>query len=99
MTTRELVVAAGALGGRLRGMLRRPERRARPAAKGKDRARIRLVLLGVCFGLAYATEGGRIAVLSSSEPEEPDAVAAWRRPSSALEPTSPTARGASWPPS
>ncbi|WP_245639214.1 peptidoglycan D,D-transpeptidase FtsI family protein [Rubellimicrobium mesophilum] len=51
-------------------MLRRPERAARP--KGKDRSRVRLVLLGAGFAAAYATVGGRMAVLASSEPEEPE---------------------------
>ncbi len=80
MTTRELVVLAHALPGRLRGMLRRPEGKPQPAARGKDRARARLMLLGVCFGLAYATVGGRMAVLASSEPEEPDALGGLEAP-------------------
>ncbi|WP_246045337.1 peptidoglycan D,D-transpeptidase FtsI family protein [Rubellimicrobium roseum] len=81
MTTRELALAAAALG---RGAwARRPSLRLLRRAATRDsaeRARIRAekriwILAGV-FALAYGTVGTRMAVLASTEPEEPQVASA-----------------------
>ncbi|MFC5564812.1 peptidoglycan D,D-transpeptidase FtsI family protein [Rubellimicrobium aerolatum] len=52
--------------------LPRPRRKgADSAERARVRAERRLAVLGAMFALAYLTVGGRMAVLASSEPEEP----------------------------
>jgi cell division protein FtsI (penicillin-binding protein 3) len=74
VTTREIAARAGAIGGRLRARLRRPDGTSAAKAKARSKARAegRLWVLGAFFAVAYITVGGRMAVLASSEPEEPD---------------------------
>lgn len=76
MTPREGLAAAAALARSLRDGT---ARLALPRAKGRDapdraraRAEKRIWVLGAFFTLAYVMVGGRMAVLASSEPEEPE---------------------------
>jgi cell division protein FtsI (penicillin-binding protein 3) len=84
LTTREIWDLACALGARGRDGLARLAPRRPSRREAKERARVRaerrLVVLSGFFLVAYLTVGGRMAVLASSEPEEPQAPASLDAP-------------------